>query len=235
MIHRDLKPENIMLTRRAGRRALVHQSQDARGKTAEHVEPEVTFDFVTLLDFGAAKICRPSHLPARQSPSSTVQRPIPHNVPQNVDLPGGVLGGEQDMTRDNIPETIMGTPAYMALKQPEQDRPMPGRMSMHSNHFYEMLTGRLPFNADEPVDIMRAQIQDQVLPPRLANPNVEITREAERLIMKAEKDPASRFQTMAEMNDALQRCYGAVRFVRDPSVAGAAIDVLPWTPGFRFP
>jgi serine/threonine protein kinase len=54
IIHHDLKPENIMLRPRAGRREVVRDLIDARG-TLELVEREGSYDFVTVLDFGAAK------------------------------------------------------------------------------------------------------------------------------------------------------------------------------------
>src|SRR6185436_14091017 len=50
VIHHDLKPDNILLQRRAGRRELV---RDEGGDSL--VEPEGSYDFVTVLDFGAAK------------------------------------------------------------------------------------------------------------------------------------------------------------------------------------
>jgi serine/threonine protein kinase len=54
VIHHDLKPENILLRPRNGRREVVRELADARG-TLELVEPEGSYDFVTVLDFGAAK------------------------------------------------------------------------------------------------------------------------------------------------------------------------------------
>ena len=50
IIHHDLKPDNILLQRRAGRREVVRESGGG-----SLVEPEGVFDFVTILDFGAAK------------------------------------------------------------------------------------------------------------------------------------------------------------------------------------
>jgi eukaryotic-like serine/threonine-protein kinase len=52
IIHHDLKPDNIMLQPRVGRRQIVRDLGDEGGSL---VEPEGTFDFVTILDFGAAK------------------------------------------------------------------------------------------------------------------------------------------------------------------------------------
>ena len=55
VVHRDLKPANIFLCRREGRRRIVHRAGDADDPQFV-VEPEETFDFVKLLDFGVAKL-----------------------------------------------------------------------------------------------------------------------------------------------------------------------------------
>jgi eukaryotic-like serine/threonine-protein kinase len=55
VIHRDLKPANIFLCRREGRRRIVRRTEDASG-TQFVVEPETSYDFVKLLDFGVAKL-----------------------------------------------------------------------------------------------------------------------------------------------------------------------------------
>jgi eukaryotic-like serine/threonine-protein kinase len=50
VVHHDLKPDNILLQQRTGRRELV---REIGGDSL--LEPEGTYDFVTILDFGAAK------------------------------------------------------------------------------------------------------------------------------------------------------------------------------------
>ena len=52
VVHHDLKPDNILLQRRVGRRQVVRELEGGGGSLTE---PEGTFDFVTILDFGAAK------------------------------------------------------------------------------------------------------------------------------------------------------------------------------------
>jgi serine/threonine protein kinase len=92
--------------------------------------------------------------------------------------------------------------------------------------FYEMLTGTIPFAGETAVDVMLKVVSEPVTPPRDRAPGIEITPEAEQLIMKAlSKDPLRRQQSMEELHEELQRCYGSVRYRRsiERSVAEAGI------------
>ncbi len=194
VVHRDLKPENIMLATRPGRRQIVRQVPDHDGRASEIVEHEAAFDFVTLLDFGAAKFWHQSAGPLGES------------------------------------GTVVGTPGYMA---PETARRgvADERSDIYSVGvvFYEMLTGSVPFEGKGSVEIMVKHVNAPVEPPRIRNPNAEITPEAERVIMRAlEKDPARRYATMEEMGADLQSCFGSIRFSRPgrPPPAGASFEAL---------
>jgi serine/threonine protein kinase len=111
---------------------------------------------------------------------------------------------------------VFGTPEYMApetarvgISDPRTDIYALGIM------FYEMLTGAVPFTGETPVDVMLKVVSQPVVPPRQKAPEVECTPEAERLIMKAlAKDPKQRHQTMEDLFNDLQRCYGSVRYRR---------------------
>jgi eukaryotic-like serine/threonine-protein kinase len=111
---------------------------------------------------------------------------------------------------------VFGTPEYMApetarvgISDPRTDIYALGVM------FYEMLTGTVPFTGETPVDVMLKVVSQPVIPPRQKAPGIEITPEAEALIMKAlAKDPLQRHQTMEELFNDLQQCYGSVRYRR---------------------
>jgi serine/threonine-protein kinase len=188
VVHRDLKPENIMLASRPGRREIVHRTMDEQGNSVEAIELEAYYDFVTILDFGAAKFWHQSVAPTAQN------------------------------------ATVIGTPAYMA---PETARNgvADARSDIYSVGiiFYEMLTGTIPFDGETAVQIMVKQVSEPVQPPSQRNPRVEITPEAERVIMKAlAKKPERRYQSMEELNADLHRCYGQIRFRRPLPPGGHA-------------
>ena len=111
---------------------------------------------------------------------------------------------------------VFGTPEYMAPEtarvgtaDPRTDVYALGVM------FYEMLTGVVPFTGATPVDIMLKLVSEAVIPPRRRAPAIEITDEAENLIMKAlSKDPRRRQQSMEELYRELQHSYGSVRYRR---------------------
>jgi len=124
---------------------------------------------------------------------------------------------------------VFGTPEYMApetarvgISDPRTDIWALGVI------FYEMLTGMVPFAGDTAVDVMLKVVSEPVIPPRTRAPGIEITAEAEQLIMRAlAKDPRQRQQSMEELYDELQRCYGSVRYRRSLDVRSAAEGPIP--------
>ena len=63
---------------------------------------------------------------------------------------------------------------------------------------YEMLTGRVPFDADTPVSVALMQVQEDPIEPRKLNPQIPIS--VNNIILKAmQKDPADRYQSVTEM------------------------------------
>ena len=63
---------------------------------------------------------------------------------------------------------------------------------------YEMLTGKVPFDADTPVSVALKHMQEEAVEPRTVNPNVP--EAVNKIIMKAlQKEPVMRYQTATEM------------------------------------
>jgi eukaryotic-like serine/threonine-protein kinase len=119
--------------------------------------------------------------------------------------------------RQTMAGTIFGTPEYMS---PEAARgvAVDHRADIYSLGiiFYDMVTGRVPFQAEAPIDIIGHHISTLPTPPSQIAPHAEITPAAERLIMRTlAKDPNDRPQTMDDLRAELQGCYGSVAYRRD--------------------
>lgn len=69
---------------------------------------------------------------------------------------------------------------------------------------YEMVTGRVPFEAESPVSVALKHIQEPVVPPKEINE--EIPESLNKLILKAiEKEPIKRYQTAKDLLNDLIR------------------------------
>jgi alpha-glucoside transport system substrate-binding protein len=98
----------------------------------------------------------------------------------------------------------IGTPAYMS---PEQGQ------GLHVDHrtdiyslgiiLFEMVTGRIPHNAETPIAIIFKRATEPLPPPRTLNPNVP--ESVERVILKAlAREPGDRFASTGEMAAVLK-------------------------------
>jgi serine/threonine protein kinase len=101
--------------------------------------------------------------------------------------------------------TVMGTPDYMA---PEQCRgtKVDARSDLYAVGVmaYEMLTGKLPFRADEAVDVMHMHVFEPPPPMREVAPHVEVPARVEALVRKVlAKDPDQRPASAGDLARAL--------------------------------
>ena len=113
--------------------------------------------------------------------------------------------------------SMVGTPAYMA---PEQvaGKPVDYRTDIYSLGLmlYEMFTGSQVFQADTPVAVALKQMRELPPPPHTIDPNIPVG--IERAILKClEKEPAKRFQSLAELENVL----------RSPAVPGVPVALAP--------
>jgi serine/threonine-protein kinase len=100
---------------------------------------------------------------------------------------------------------VMGTPAYMAPEQARGQRDLDGRADIYALGviLYQMLTGRVPFDGDTPLVVLRAVVDDPV--PRPTTLNGGIPPGVEGVILRAmEKERARRFQRVGELVAALR-------------------------------
>jgi serine/threonine protein kinase len=103
----------------------------------------------------------------------------------------------------------VGTPEYMA---PEQisNKNVDQRADIYALGvvFFEMLTGRRPFEADTPLAVLVKQASEPLPRPRLFAPG--LPEALEKVLIKAlEKKPENRFQGMHEFEVALERLLAA--------------------------
>lgn len=97
----------------------------------------------------------------------------------------------------------VGTPAYMAPEQGQGTR-VDGRADVYALGvvLYEMLTGRVPYEAETPLAVVLKHVTEPLTMPRLVNP--DIPEAAELVILKAmAKNPDDRYQTAGDMAAAL--------------------------------
>lgn len=99
--------------------------------------------------------------------------------------------------------SMVGTPQYMAPEQ-AAGKPVDYRTDIYSLGLmlYEMFTGKAAFTADNPVAVALKQMREEPLPPHQVDP--AIPAYIERTILKCLlKEPANRFQSIAQLEQAL--------------------------------
>ncbi len=111
-------------------------------------------------------------------------------------------------TQYTVTGAVAGTPAYMS---PEQGQGQRGdaRSDIYSLGvvLYEMVTGRVPFDADTPFAVIMKHISDPLPMPRSINP--DLPEAVETVILKAlAKNPDDRFQSALDFSNALRDAVG---------------------------
>ena len=94
----------------------------------------------------------------------------------------------------------IGSVHYISPEQARGESVVDNRADIYSVGviLFEMITGRLPFDADSPISVAIKQIEDRPIRPREINP--EIPQGLEDITIKAmAKDPELRYQTAGDM------------------------------------
>ena len=108
---------------------------------------------------------------------------------------------------------ITGTPEYMSPEQ-FKDRPLDTRADIYSLGIvvFELITGRLPFEADDLGVLMAKQLMEAAPPVSKLRQDIASGSPIELLIKKClEKEPEDRYQTAAEVRKAAEAIASAFR------------------------
>jgi serine/threonine protein kinase len=114
------------------------------------------------------------------------------------------LGEGEDLTQTGL---FMGSPKYMSPEQIRGEN-VDGRADIYALGVitYEMLTGKVPFDRPNSVNILMAHVHEAPPPIKEAYPASEVPPGVEQIVMKAlAKKPEDRFSSMDEMLNALKR------------------------------
>ncbi|HSB37620.1 MAG TPA: Stk1 family PASTA domain-containing Ser/Thr kinase [Gaiellaceae bacterium] len=120
--------------------------------------------------------------------------------------------------------SIIGTAQYLS---PEQARgaPVDQTSDLYSVGvvLYEMLTGRVPFTGDTPLEIAMKHLSEVPKPPSELRP--EVPHDLDSIVLRAlAKDPAERYRSAEEMDADLARVLEGLPV--DPDTETAATAVL---------
>jgi serine/threonine-protein kinase len=120
--------------------------------------------------------------------------------------------------------TVVGALRYISPEQ-VQGTALDARCDIYSLGvvFYEMLTGKLPFEGKGQFEIMLAHVN--AAPSHPNDVNADVAREVGDIVLKAlAKEPAQRFQTAQEFREALE--HGGAAHGQNAALAGVGTGVV---------
>ncbi|HEY0703143.1 MAG TPA: protein kinase [Candidatus Acidoferrales bacterium] len=145
----------------------------------------------------------------------------------------GIARSMEAVTRQT--GTMVGTPAYMAPEQ-VSGSPVDYRTDIYSLGLmlYEMFTGNPAFTAENAIAVALKQMREAPPPPHDIDPSIPAP--IERAILKClEKSPDKRFQTVAELEAAVQSFNAPPNAARPAAAAAAAFEIRSAAPVLASP
>jgi eukaryotic-like serine/threonine-protein kinase len=121
-----------------------------------------------------------------------------------------VMGLDPNGPRLTRTGMIFGTPEYMAPEQAEgKDTDHRADIYAVGCIMYHLITGQTPFVAESFMTMLTKHLMEEPVPPSARRPDLVITPEMDALVLKAlEKDRENRWQSMAELLEAVGVCPG---------------------------
>ncbi|MEB3885317.1 PAS domain S-box protein [Lyngbya sp. CCY1209] len=151
-----------------------------------------------------------------------------------IDFSISIQLSDGDVVALNAAPALEGTPAYIAPEQTGRtNRRVDTRTDFYSLGvtFYQLLTGRLPFESADPMELVHAHLAQMPPPPRQLNP--EIPPPLGDLILKLmAKNPEDRYQRAREIRVDLDRLRRLTR-TPDAGLSQPNLIALPLALGTR--
>jgi hypothetical protein len=124
-----------------------------------------------------------------------------------VDFGLAKMRAESQQPGITSPGIVCGTPEYMSPEQARGD-PLDARSDLYAVGiiFYQLLTGRLPFDAESPTQVVLAHLTQLPKDPREVAPDRRIPKPLVDVVLKClQKDPDDRYQDADELSAELER------------------------------
>jgi tRNA A-37 threonylcarbamoyl transferase component Bud32 len=121
-----------------------------------------------------------------------------------------VMGLDPNGPRLTRTGMIFGTPEYMAPEQAEgKDTDHRADIYAVGCILYHLITGQTPFIAESFMTMLTKHLMEEPVPPSARRPDLPITPDMDALVLKAlEKERDKRWQSMAELLEAVAACAG---------------------------
>jgi eukaryotic-like serine/threonine-protein kinase len=150
----------------------------------------------------------------------------PHNVV--VDSDGRLKVTDFGIARSGASQmtevgSIIGTAQYLSPEQ-AQGSPVDQRSDVYSVGIvlYEMLTGKVPFTGDTPLEIAMKHLSEVPVPP--SELRDDVPEDLDLVVLRAlAKDPGDRYQTAEEMNADLARIQRGLSVSSETTDAATAV------------